>query len=408
MFPSKSTVPTRVGLWAHRCWLLLVFALATLCARADTVTLKDGTVLEGDIRAEDDATLSIYLEFAGGTITETRQINKTDIAKVVRLTPEQRVAWQTKRDYEALEKYRLNPNSSYGLNDYDEIIRNVFRKFLAQHPGSIYESNVTERITQWVTERNLVAAGKMKFHGQWLPAAEGVRLAEREQGQQLLQQSRWLISQGRFEAAIQQLQKVLSLSSQPDFVVQSRTLLASAFQQAITSLDRQRQQLEADVSSAQQRVDRAQQAVNAAEASLRPATGKGQSLGRPAPVGSSYRALGANAQSFVQDQTSVDNARNDLANEQGYLDQAKNQLNNTVQKVAALQSQASTVEARWGIAPGNANSGIANNRPTTASPATANSPDILVGLMTWVRNNWIFMVAGGLVLLFLLSRFVKG
>ena len=411
MFPSKSTVPIRVGLRAHRCWLVLVFALATVSARADTVTLKDGTVLDGDIRAEDDATLSIYLEFAGGTITETRQINKTDIAKVVRLTPDQRVAWQAKRDYEALEKYRLNPNSSYRLNDYDETIRNVFRKFLAQHPGSVYESNITERITEWVTERNLVAAGKMKFHGQWLPAAEGARLAERERGQQLLQQSRWLISQGRHETAIQQLQKVLSLSSQPDLVLQARTLLASAFQQAITSLDRQRQQLEADVSSAQRRVDRAQQAVNAAEASLRPAAGIGQSLGRPAPVGSPHQVLGANAQSFVQDEASVNNARNDLANEEGYLDQAKNQLDGVVQKLVAIQSQASTVETRWGIALGNANSGTANTRPIAASPTSpsaANSPDVLVGLIAWVRNNWVFMVAGGLVLLFLLSRFVKG
>jgi hypothetical protein len=158
-------------------------------------------------------------------------------------------------------------------------------------------------------------------------------------------------------------------------------------------------------------VDQAQQAVNAAEASLRQAAGNGQSLGRSAPLGSSYQALGANAQSFVQGQTSVNNARNNLADEQGSLDQAKSQLNDVVQKFTALQSQASTVEARWGTAPGNADSGIANNRPAAAAPATpapAKTPDVLVGLVTWVQNNWIFMAAGGLVLLFLLSRFVKG
>jgi hypothetical protein len=379
--------------------LLLAFTLAAVCARADTITLKDGTVLEGEITAEDDSSLSIYLEFAGGTITETRHLSKTDVAKITRWTPEQRVAWQAKRDYEGLGKYQLNPSVSYRLDDYNRIIRD--------HPGSAYTSNVTTRIAQWEAERNLVAAGKMKFHGQWLPAAEGMRLAEGERGQQLLQQSRRLISQGRLEIAIQELEKVLPLTAQPDLVSQARTLLASTFQQTITSLNSQRQQLEADVASAQQRVNQAQQAVNSAEGPLRQSTGNGQSLGRPSPVGSSYQALGANSQSFVQDQTSLNNARNNLANEQGSLDQAKGQLDNVVKKLAAIQSQASTMETRWGIAPGNANSGIANAPPTAVSPA-ANSPDVLVGLATWFHNNWIFMLAGGLVLLFLLSRFVTG
>jgi hypothetical protein len=252
-----------------------------------------------------------------------------------------------------------------------------------------------------------VAAGKMKFHGQWLPATEGMRLAQRERGEQLLQQGRRLISQGRLETATQRLQSVLSLSAQPDLVSQAKSLLASAFQQQIASLDRQRQQLEADISSAQQRVNQAQGAVNTAEGSRSQATGNGQSLGRPAPVGS-YRPLGGDAPAFVQDQNSINTARNNLANEQGNLDQAKSQLNDVAQKLAAVRSQASTVEARWGIIPGNANSGIANARPTAASPAPVNSPDVLVGLTTWVHNNWIFMAAVGLVLLFVLSRIVKG
>ena len=403
MFPSKSTAANREPPWVCWCWLLMAFALAAVSARADRVTLKDGTVLDGEITAEDDSSLSIYLEFAHATITETRHIDKADIARIVRSTPEQRAAEQTKRDYEALEKYQLNPNASYRLDYYDEVISKVFRKFLAQHPGSVYESNVTERIAHWVAERNLVAAGTMKFHGRWLPAAEGARLAQQERGQQLLQQSRWLISQGRFDSAIQQLQSVLSLSAQPDLVSQARPLVASAFQQETALLDRQRQQLEADVSSAQPRVDRARQAVTEAEASLRQAMSNGQSLGRPAPVGSTHQTLGGNVQSFVQNQASVNAARSTLAIEQRTLDQAKDQLNVVVQKLAALRSQASTIEARWGIDLGNA-------RPAAASPAlpaAAKSPDMLVGLTTWVQNNWIYMAVGAFVLLFLFSRLIK-
>jgi hypothetical protein len=386
-----------------RGWWLVLFALAAVCARADTVTLKDGTVLEGDIRGEDDTTLSIYLEFAGGTITETRQINKTDIASVARLTPEQRVAWQAKRDYDRTEKYQLNSNVSYPLDYYDRVVRDVFHKFLANHPDSAYTSNVTTRIAQWETERDQVASGQMKFHGQWMPAAEGARLAEHERGVVLLQQSRSLISQGRLDTAIQQLEKVISLSTQPDLASQAKTLLASAFQQAITSLDHQRQQLETDVASAQQSVDRSQQAVNTAEGSAKPPTSNVQSFGRPAPVGS-YQALGGDSQSFVQNQTAINTAHGNLTQAQNYLNQTRGQLDDVVQKLGALRSRASTVEAKWGIVA----AGTTDAKPTVSSTTTDRSPDVLVGSAAWLKNNWVYMAMALVVLLFLLSRLIKG
>jgi hypothetical protein len=392
----------------RRCWLLLAFLLATVCARADTVTLKDGTVLEGNITAEDDSSLSIYLEFAHGTITETRHIAKTDIDTIVRLTPEQRAAWQAKLDYDKIEKYQLSPNVSYRLDYYDQVVRDVFHKFLTDHPDSAYTSNVTTRVAQWETERDLVAAGKMKFHGQWLPAAEGARLAEHERGQQLLQQSRSLISQGRLDTAIQQLEKVLCLSTQPDLVSQAKTLLVSAFQQAVTSLGRQKQQLESDVASAQQWVDRAQQAVNTAETSANQAPSNAPSLGRPAPVGSSYHALGGDSQSFVQNRTAVNTARSNLAQAQGCLNQTKSQLDDTVKKLAELQSRASTVEAKWGIAAGGGNADTAKAQPAVAPSTTNNGPDVFAGAGAWVKNNWVYMAVVLFVLLYVLSRLLKG
>ncbi len=407
MFPSKSTVLSRGGPWTRWCWLLVAFALVTACARADTVTLKDGTVLDGDITAEDDSSLSIYLEFAHGTITEMRHLAKTDIATIVRLTAVQRAARQAKLDYDKIEKYQLSPSASYQLDYYNHVVRDVFHKFLASHPDSAYTSNVTTRIAQWETERDLVAAGKMKFHGQWLPAAEGARLAEHERGQQLLQQSRWLISQGRLDSAIQELEKVLSLSTQPDLVSQAKTLLASAFQQTITSLERQKQQRESDVASAQQWVDRAQQVANTAEASASQAPSSAQSLGGPKPVGSSYHALGGDSQSFVQNRTAVNAARGNLAQAQSCLDQARSQLDDTVKKLAALQSQASTVEAKWGIVAVGRNVETIK-APTAAVPSTTNKPpDVFAGAGAWVKNNWVYMAMVLFVLLYALSRLVK-
>jgi hypothetical protein len=382
----------------------MALALAGVSASADTVTLKDGTVLDGDITAEDDSSVSIYLVFAHGTITETRHVNKADIARMVRSTPGQRAATQTKRDYEALEKYELNPNTSYRLEYYDAVISNVFGKFLAQHPNSIYGSNVTDRIAHWVAERNLVATGTMKFHGRWLPAAEGARLAQQEHGQQLLQESRQLISRGRFDSAIQRLQSVLSMSAQPALVSQAKALLASAFQQETAAFDRQRQELEAEISAEQAKVDRAQQAVTAAEASLRQSMNNGQSLGRPAPLGSAHQTLGGGGQSFVQNQAAVEAARNTLAIEQGSLDQSRSQRDIVVQKLAAVHSQSSTVMARWGIGPDN----IRPSAASPAPPATTNAPDLQVGLRMWVQNDWIYLAVGAVVLLFLISRAIRG
>jgi outer membrane protein assembly factor BamD (BamD/ComL family) len=382
----------------------MVFAMAGVCACADTVTLKDGTVLEGDITAEDGSSVSIHLEFAGGTITETRHINKADIAKIVRLTPEQRAAEQLKRDYAALEQYQLNPNFSYRLDYYDQVVRDNFNKFLANHPDSPYASNITVRIAQWEVERDRVAAGKMKFHGQWLPAAEGARLAERERGEELLEQSRRLISQGRFESAVQRLQSVLSMFTESDLVSEAKPLLASAFQREISSLDHQRQQLETEVGSARQSVDRAQQAVNAAEGA-RQSPSQGSSLTRPSTM--PYRTLGGDSQSFVQNQGAVNAARSGLAEAQSYLNQTRNQLDDVVQKLAALRTRASTVEAKWGIAASGSGSETAKPPPEVSPTAGAKSPDVLVGFAAWLKNYWVYMAGALVVLLFLLTRLTK-
>src|SRR5207245_2752372 len=100
MLLSKSAARNKPATRTRRCLLWMALALGTCCVHADTVKLKDGTVLEGSITAENDTTLSIYIERSGGTITQTREINKADIAKVVRWTPEQKSEWQMKRDYD--------------------------------------------------------------------------------------------------------------------------------------------------------------------------------------------------------------------------------------------------------------------------------------------------------------------
>jgi hypothetical protein len=360
--------------------MLMTLVLGGFCARADTVKLKDGTVLEGDITAEDDTTLSIYLEFSGGTITQTRQINKADIAGVVLSTPEQKAGRQAARDYEKLQKYQLNPKDSYATNYYDQIIKDVFRTFLTEHPNSPHASNVTARIAEWTAERDLVAAGNTKFHGRWSPAAEVAPLIERERGEQLLQQARALIAQRRFEPAIQQLQVVVHMERQTNLVLLAKPLLASAYQPAVSSLEQQWHQLEINISSAQHRVDQARLTLGAAEATLTQATSSG---GSP---------------SIVQAQIAVNRARGELNAAQTYLNYVKGQFDTVSQRLTTLKSQASRTEIPTPPSPA--------PKAQPAPSATAAPSDVLASLIAWVKNNWVAMATIGGVILFLVYQFL--
>jgi tetratricopeptide (TPR) repeat protein len=387
------------------CLLLMVFVLAGIPAGADTVKLKDGTVLEGDITAEDGTTLSIYLEFSNGTITQTRQINKTDIARIIRWTPEQRA----QHDYERLQRYQLSSNDSFQVEYYDQIIDGVFRKFLTQHPHSPLASNVTERIMEWKAERNLVAAGNVKFHGRWSPIEEAAAAIQREHGQRLLQDARSLISHGRFESAIQQLQQVVHMNGQPELVSQAKPLLASACQMAATLLEQQRQQLEKDVSSAQQRLEQANQALNQATASQQQAASSAQPLGTPRSAhGDSYQALGASSQSFMQAQMAVNKAHTDHESAQNHLEQLKSQLDVVTQKLTALKSPALAEYVVASAGPPTNGAPPAASAPAPTSPAIADLPGPVADIVSWAKKNYVALVIIGLVLVYVMSRITKG
>jgi hypothetical protein len=362
------------------CGLLMIAWVAIPSVlRADTVKLKDGTELEGEIVAESETNLSIYLEFSHGTITQTRPINKDAVAEIIRWTPEQKAQWLAQRDYQNLQRYQLNPNTSYAPEYYDKIIHDVYDKFLTQHPDSPSATNVAERRAEWMAERDLVAAGNIKLRGRWSPAAETAPLVERAHGQQLLERGRLLISQGKFESAVQWLQPIFSMSRQSELISQAKPLLVSAHQQAIASLNHQRQQLENDIAAAQQQVDQAQAASNQAQSS---------------------QSSGGNLPSIVRAPAAVSKTGNDLNFALNQLDQLQSQLAVVTEKLTALKSP-KLVETVAAYA--------RDSQPATPAPSsTAGPTDLLVGMLTWVKDHWLVLATAGLAILFLMSRLAKG
>ena len=170
------------------CGVFMVLG-SCLTTRADTVRLKDGTVVEADIIAEDETQITVVAIFAAGTITTREVIKKKDIAVVIRLTPEQKAKRDMDMAYERLRNYQLDGKTSEPVSYYNQVIDGVFRLFLQQYPSSPYTNEVASKISEWQTERDRVVAGFAKWGGQWMAAAEAARRAEQARAQLHLEQS---------------------------------------------------------------------------------------------------------------------------------------------------------------------------------------------------------------------------
>jgi hypothetical protein len=237
---------------------------------------------------------------------------------------------------------------------------------------------VTANIVAWQAERDLVVSGNIKFRGRWSPVAEAARQIGPQRGQQLLQEARALISQGRFESAIQQLQLVVHMDDQPDLVSQAKPLFDSACQQAMSRLNQRRKTLESDVASAQQHMEQARQTLTKAEASLRQATG-------------------GTAPSNTQTQAAVDTARRDLDSVQNDLGRVARQLDDVVLRITTLQS----IGAVPVTVP------TVNSQPAPPPTRPSDTLDALSDIVAWLKRNWAAVAVIGLALMFLLSRFIK-
>jgi hypothetical protein len=252
---------------------------------------------------------------------------------------------------------------------------------------------VTERIANWKAERDLVGAGNIKFRGRWLPAAEVGPLIAPERAKKFLEQSRWLISQRRFESAIPGLQVVVHMKDHPELVSQAKPLLTSAYQQMLAVLDRQSRQLSNDVAMASVRVNEAHRSLNDAEVSLT------QAVKEPPVKPDQSTSTNLESRSVSQPQTAVEDARRELNAALDRFEQLHQQYSAMELKIGMLKLQARDV-GRPAV----------SQEPLPQKPsavASSDNPSVLVALVDWVKNYWPGMVMVLLVIVFLISRFAK-
>jgi len=169
---KKNQVPLRGLLWFF-VGLLLLGHPSLL--EADTLTLKSGDVLEGQIVSETDTQIEIRVSLYRGTILSTRQVDKADVQSIVRETPEQK---QEKAAYASLAKYTLNPNQELTKDQYEAGIA-AFEKFQAKFTNSAATAEINQHLVDWQAEASNVASGKVKLASTWMtPEEKRVKAAQ--------------------------------------------------------------------------------------------------------------------------------------------------------------------------------------------------------------------------------------
>jgi len=400
-------VPALFGI----CIALVAFSQTTDSNLSDYVTIKlrDGTTLEGPVLTEDDRQITIEAQYANGTITRKAPIDKIDIASISHLSVTEREQRLATIAYHDLGKYQLDAQSSYPLAYYDDAITDGFRHFLAQYPRALETATVTNRLAEWQAERDKVASGQIKYHGQWMTADEANKLAETERTQQIIQDARALMAQGQFEAATEKLMPYYSAAQPSPLVADSRRLQADVYRLWISSLETSQEQLAKDLEATKDRISRLSEVRSRAQANYDAARGKS--------LVTESRALGDSA---ISGQASADylRAEKEFNEEQNRQFAIQEQLDNTIRQLRQVhQNQdlfttaypAVEVAKEIPLPPPKTNASAPppppeTNTPAPPAPLPPPTPTILDQTGAWFSRNWIIIAGVGLLGLWGVSR----
>lgn len=144
--------------------LLAGAAIFPLPAMADTIKLKNGAVLDGNIVSETEA--EIKIEVKQGGITNVVPVKKSEIAAggVLKLTPDVRAA---------IELEKLLPTGD--LLDgkaYEEIIRTKVKAWLDANKTSAKRADVEALLKKLEEEKAKADKGDRKLEGEWVSGEE--------------------------------------------------------------------------------------------------------------------------------------------------------------------------------------------------------------------------------------------
>ena len=146
----------------------LIISLALLCnyLSADSITLKNGTVLEGKIVEENPQSITIEYKVTK-SINDLKTVNRSDIAKIEK-EPEDQKAFKKLGNI-------LPAADLLSVEDYDNIIGGSLTEFINTYPSSSLKGKVQNIIDELRKEKSLVESGNVKLNGNWVSPEEAAK-----------------------------------------------------------------------------------------------------------------------------------------------------------------------------------------------------------------------------------------
>lgn len=175
-----------------RCFTAVLLGLAS-AVTADTVILKNGTRLEGEVRRTDAGWTIVA---ADGTVS---RVSGADVASVE--------LKGDRGDGGAVEKLASLRRAVETQSDLDEIIQR-FERFIAANAGTPPADDAARDLATW---RDRKARGMVKVGARWMTAAERATLLE--QVHPMIDDARRLIAAGQYRDAEPLVTQVLALDA---------------------------------------------------------------------------------------------------------------------------------------------------------------------------------------------------
>ncbi len=226
------------ALWAALiCAVILPFSQAS---PPDRIQLTTGELLEGRLVSESETEVVFSVEVMRG-IFEEREIERSQIDEMVVIPEDERAA----AEIEAL----LPTADLLDVEQYDAMINGPVAGFLEEYPESRHRARVEEVARTLGEEREKVAAGGLKFEGEWITAEDYERDKFWIDGEIALQRFEQLVQRGRRVDALQQFEVIEQSHGGTD-------VFARALESAMPLLRRYRSELAEGIRLQEQREER--------------------------------------------------------------------------------------------------------------------------------------------------------
>lgn len=256
---SRNTTPFRS---LH---YLAIAALAfVVLARGDTVKLKDGSAVEGRILSEDNAQVVVEVIYGSGSITKTETFSKTNVVEITRGGNEEVAKRQMAAAYDEVRKLQLYYDASFPLTQYDQVIPKL-QAFVAKYPDHPNVKEVKENLTAWQNERAQVAAGKIKYKGEWLEGATATAQINRDRAQKILGDARTLFAQGKYPETIQQIDAFAKLNGAAEMPADAVSMRQESVTKLTQVLEKSRNIIASKIGQDEGQLAKAQEALTEAE-----------------------------------------------------------------------------------------------------------------------------------------------